>query len=164
MSGGGMTPARSFRTTFSQSSALSPMALKSAPSSEKLAVLRRALWQVTQYWSISAFCFATVAASGATVAVRTGRAATVGAAGREATAGAGEPGAAFVRVCPCIRTTETIERIADVTINQGVADRPNRITGFSLGRHLRRRIRESLIWPRIQSTSMTTMRPAHIAG
>jgi len=47
--GGGMTPARSLRTTFSQSSACSPIAPRSAFSIEKFAVFRRLLWQVTQY-------------------------------------------------------------------------------------------------------------------
>ena len=56
-SGGGITPARSLRTTFSHSSAWSPTAARSSPSSERLAVLTRLLWQVTQYWSSSARCF-----------------------------------------------------------------------------------------------------------
>jgi hypothetical protein len=48
MSGGGMTPARSFRITFSQSSARSGTFARSSPSSDRFAVFSRSLWQVTQ--------------------------------------------------------------------------------------------------------------------
>jgi hypothetical protein len=46
--GGGMVLVRSFRTTFSQISALEPGLATSASSNIKPAVLSFALWQVTQ--------------------------------------------------------------------------------------------------------------------
>ena len=51
-----MTPARSLRTTFSHSSACSPTFDRSALCNDRFAVLRRSLWQVTQYLSSSARC------------------------------------------------------------------------------------------------------------
>ena len=48
---GGISPARSLRTTFSATSACSPRFERSSWSSSRFAVLGRALWQVTQYWS-----------------------------------------------------------------------------------------------------------------
>jgi hypothetical protein len=47
---GGIIPERSFRTTFSQTSASAPTLLKSIASSDSPAVLSVWLWQVTQYW------------------------------------------------------------------------------------------------------------------
>ena len=46
---GGITPARSLRTTFSQISASPDRRDRSSPSSTRPPVFRRALWQVTQY-------------------------------------------------------------------------------------------------------------------
>src|SRR6266568_1712265 len=54
MSGGGITPARSLRMTFSHFSACSAALVRSSPCSDRLAVLTRSLWQVTQYRSRSA--------------------------------------------------------------------------------------------------------------
>jgi hypothetical protein len=46
---GGITPARSFRTTFSQTSALSLTSLRFALSSARSARGLDPLWQLTQY-------------------------------------------------------------------------------------------------------------------
>src|SRR5438067_3144059 len=54
MSGGGIMPARSLRMTFSHTSACSAAFVRSSSCSDRLAVLRRSLWQVTQYRSRSA--------------------------------------------------------------------------------------------------------------
>jgi hypothetical protein len=54
MPAGGIIPARSLRTTFSQVSAWSCILATSSLSSNSPAVCKRWLWQVTQYWSSSA--------------------------------------------------------------------------------------------------------------
>ena len=45
---GGIAPARSFRTTFSHTSACAATSARSTPSSDRPPVCRRSLWQVTQ--------------------------------------------------------------------------------------------------------------------
>ena len=52
--GGGIIPARTFRITFSQSSALAGTSARSTLSSIRPPVLSRSLWQVTQYRSTTA--------------------------------------------------------------------------------------------------------------
>ena len=49
MPGGGITPARSLRTTFSHNCGLSPTVARSNFSSVRLALFVLSLWQVTQY-------------------------------------------------------------------------------------------------------------------
>src|SRR5262249_60500110 len=56
--GGGMTPARSLRTTFSHNSAWSPAVVRSNFSRLRLARFALSLWHVTQYLSRRARCVA----------------------------------------------------------------------------------------------------------
>src|SRR5262245_967990 len=59
-----MTPARSLRITFSHTSARSATLARSRPCSDRLAVLRRSLWQLTQYRSRRACGFSVDAVRG----------------------------------------------------------------------------------------------------
>src|SRR5256884_2901057 len=70
MPGGGITPARSLRITFSHNSAWSPAVVRSNFSSVKLALFVRSLWQVTQYLSRTARYFEAPATSTVVAAVR----------------------------------------------------------------------------------------------
>ena len=47
---GGISPSRSFRITFSSTSALAPTSPTSICSRVSPPVMRRSLWQLTQYW------------------------------------------------------------------------------------------------------------------
>src|SRR5580765_2924387 len=76
MSGGGITPARSLRMTFSHTSACSAALVRSSPCSDRLAVLRRSLWQVTQYRSRRARGFSLETGNGAEPGARAAAAPT----------------------------------------------------------------------------------------
>ena len=56
VSRGGMAPTRSFRTTFSQVSAVREMSLKSADCRDKPPVRALSLWHPAQYWLTNAAC------------------------------------------------------------------------------------------------------------
>src|SRR6266540_411113 len=62
--------------TFSHTSACSPALVRSSPCSDRLAVLRRSLWQVTQYRSRTARGFSLEAGDGAEPGARAAAAPT----------------------------------------------------------------------------------------
>src|SRR5438477_10391350 len=99
MSGGGITPARSLRMTFSHTSACSAALVRSSPCSDRLAVLTRSLWQVTQYRSRSARGFSLEADDDAKPGVP--------AASARAVTGRAEVVAARRPVCPLIGLTHS---------------------------------------------------------